>query len=151
MIRLPPRSTRTDTLLPYTTLFRSRAYTEWNRNFESDCIFREHILIFPSIGKNQTTGLDQTAATDQNTKRDQSAESGKPSNAGQSTEPTLRFFPESGEMLHGILNKIAFKTLSSAGKGLSVKGEIVDQTGRIVTTFSSSHLGMGSLHPTRQQ
>src|SRR3546814_4152296 len=24
MIRLPPRSTRTDTLLPYTTLFRSR-------------------------------------------------------------------------------------------------------------------------------
>src|SRR3546814_2546708 len=25
MIRLPPRSTRTDTLFPYTTLFRSRA------------------------------------------------------------------------------------------------------------------------------
>src|SRR3546814_12795436 len=49
-------------------------------------------------------------------------------------------------MLHGILNKIAFKTLSSAGKGLSVKGEIVDQTGRIVTTFSSSHLGMGSFY-----
>src|SRR3546814_7634036 len=27
MIRLPPRSTRTDTLFPYTTLFRSRAQT----------------------------------------------------------------------------------------------------------------------------
>src|SRR3546814_6995229 len=26
MIRRPPRSTRTDTLLPYTTLFRSRPY-----------------------------------------------------------------------------------------------------------------------------
>src|SRR3546814_6810893 len=26
MIRLPPRSTRTDTLFPYTTLFRSGAY-----------------------------------------------------------------------------------------------------------------------------
>src|SRR3546814_7107316 len=26
MIRRPPRSTRTDTLFPYTTLFRSRAY-----------------------------------------------------------------------------------------------------------------------------
>src|SRR3546814_6176892 len=26
MIRLPPRSTRTDTLFPYTTLFRSRSY-----------------------------------------------------------------------------------------------------------------------------
>src|SRR3546814_19335248 len=27
MIRLPPRSTRTDTLFPYTTLFRSRFYS----------------------------------------------------------------------------------------------------------------------------
>src|SRR3546814_1247377 len=27
MIRRPPRSTRTDTLFPYTTLFRSRAYS----------------------------------------------------------------------------------------------------------------------------
>src|SRR3546814_14739637 len=26
MIRLPPRSTRTDTLFPYTTLFRSRGF-----------------------------------------------------------------------------------------------------------------------------
>src|SRR3546814_3834875 len=30
MIRRPPRSTRTDTLFPYTTLFRSRA-SEWCR------------------------------------------------------------------------------------------------------------------------
>src|SRR3546814_2707695 len=37
MIRLPPRSTRTDTLFPYTTLFRSlllvlegRAFFEWS-------------------------------------------------------------------------------------------------------------------------
>src|SRR3546814_7236829 len=27
MIRRPPRSTRTDTLFPYTTLFRSKVYT----------------------------------------------------------------------------------------------------------------------------
>src|SRR3546814_20247180 len=27
MIRRPPRSTRTDTLLPYTTLFRSKGFT----------------------------------------------------------------------------------------------------------------------------
>src|SRR3546814_8355260 len=29
MIRRPPRSTRTDTLLPYTTLFRSRHLVSW--------------------------------------------------------------------------------------------------------------------------
>src|SRR3546814_10343387 len=31
MIRLPPRSTRTDTLFPYTTLFRSRKDKPGNR------------------------------------------------------------------------------------------------------------------------
>src|SRR3546814_13766266 len=29
MIRLPPRSTRTDTLFPYTTLFRSKPRLAW--------------------------------------------------------------------------------------------------------------------------
>src|SRR3546814_7946363 len=32
MIRRPPRSTRTDTLFPYTTLFRSHRYSEWPRS-----------------------------------------------------------------------------------------------------------------------
>src|SRR3546814_1175773 len=42
MIRQPPRSTRTDTLFPYTTLFRSREivdYIEWQCNKK-----REHEL-----------------------------------------------------------------------------------------------------------
>src|SRR3546814_4251769 len=32
MIRRPPRSTRTDTLFPYTTLFRSQAYEQLGRD-----------------------------------------------------------------------------------------------------------------------
>src|SRR3546814_2766131 len=34
MIRRPPRSTRTDTLFPYTTLFRSKAFVARNPRFE---------------------------------------------------------------------------------------------------------------------
>src|SRR3546814_2742947 len=34
MIRLPPRSTRTDTLFPYTTLFRSHARRFRSRNLQ---------------------------------------------------------------------------------------------------------------------
>src|SRR3546814_10783191 len=47
MIRRPPRSTRTDTLFPYTTLFRS-AFIE---NMVED-LFRENVLDqhFPDIG-----------------------------------------------------------------------------------------------------
>src|SRR3546814_2092838 len=32
MLRRPPRSTRTDTLFPYTTLFRSLVLTTWGRS-----------------------------------------------------------------------------------------------------------------------
>src|SRR3546814_3142209 len=32
MIRRPPRSTRTDTLFPYTTLFRSVGHAGWSRS-----------------------------------------------------------------------------------------------------------------------
>src|SRR3546814_8469185 len=33
MTRRPPRSTRTDTLFPYTTLFRSHSGARWSRSF----------------------------------------------------------------------------------------------------------------------
>src|SRR3546814_17830871 len=36
MMRRPPRSTRTDTLFPYTTLFRSDAATFHHRGFQAD-------------------------------------------------------------------------------------------------------------------
>src|SRR3546814_16463064 len=38
MIRHPPRSTRTDTLFPYTTLFRSARH-QWQANRDNHCHF----------------------------------------------------------------------------------------------------------------
>src|SRR3546814_7486775 len=43
MIRRPPRSTRTDTLFPYTTLFRSR--TAVNRSLSSFVVYTEYLLL----------------------------------------------------------------------------------------------------------
>src|SRR3546814_9545281 len=40
MIRRPPRSTRTDTLFPYTTLFRSRQQEAEGKNAEVDALYR---------------------------------------------------------------------------------------------------------------
>src|SRR3546814_1309332 len=37
MIRRPPRSTRTDTLFPYTTLFRSPVFRKRRRNSPAPC------------------------------------------------------------------------------------------------------------------
>src|SRR3546814_6725886 len=57
MIRRPPRSTRTDTLFPYTTLFRSVGSTKrvTTRNKEQTCaemqdFFRQTEMILANIG-----------------------------------------------------------------------------------------------------
>src|SRR3546814_9783546 len=41
MIRRPPRSTRTDTLFPYTTLFRSKSYDGWRWQRELGALISE--------------------------------------------------------------------------------------------------------------
>src|SRR3546814_4457418 len=40
MIRLPPRSTRTDTLFPYTTLFRSLAFLDAGGGYAEEVVAR---------------------------------------------------------------------------------------------------------------
>src|SRR3546814_11445121 len=51
MIRRPPRSTRTDTLFPYTTLFRSKAVV---------CkISRQNIQLFPLYSRNVIPDMKQ--------------------------------------------------------------------------------------------
>src|SRR3546814_10335000 len=44
MIRRPPRSTRTDTLFPYTTLFRSTVYI---RHFAADGAYNNFVVVHP--------------------------------------------------------------------------------------------------------
>src|SRR3546814_11626728 len=61
MIRRPPRSTRTDTLLPYTTLFRSDALT--NSYLVSDTGFVSLPLIGNIPAKGKTVGELQDQIT----------------------------------------------------------------------------------------
>ncbi len=57
----------------------------------------------------------------------------------------LQFFPESGELVHGLHGKVGYKALDSNGKGFKISGIIVDDRENVVTKFSSNHLGMGIL------
>src|SRR3546814_12255512 len=45
MIRRPPRSTRTDTLFPYTTLFRSNRHAAWRGCIGARVRWRRHLLL----------------------------------------------------------------------------------------------------------
>lgn len=56
----------------------------------------------------------------------------------------LQFFPESGELVHGISGLVGFKALDHHGKGKRVEGEIINEKKEVLARFKSNELGMGS-------
>ncbi len=57
----------------------------------------------------------------------------------------LQFFPESGELVHGLPGVLGFKALDSVGKGKLVEGEIINSKEEVIARFSSNVLGMGTV------
>lgn len=58
----------------------------------------------------------------------------------------LQFFPESGKLLYGTDNRIAFKAIDEFAKPVDIQGNIVDESGNRITSFDSFHDGMGAFN-----
>ncbi|MEX1240281.1 MAG: carboxypeptidase-like regulatory domain-containing protein [Cyclobacteriaceae bacterium] len=99
-----------------------RAYTRWMRNEDPEFFYSKKIQIFNAA----TTSMEP------------------PEDTGPS-KIDLQFFPEGGTIVAGLQTQLAFKAIDSYGRSLEVEGKIVDQENRIVTTFRSTHRGMGAL------
>ncbi len=104
--------------------YRVRAYTRWMLNNGADNFFDQTLRVGSAI----------------NNKVFESALRG---NSIVNQKANIQFFPEGGELLEGIDNKVAFKISSNNGAGLDATGVLTDNAGRQITTFKSSHLGMG--------
>lgn len=65
----------------------------------------------------------------------------------------MSFYPEGGDMVHGLPGRIAFKALNEFGKPADVEGIVLDEDGKEVASFSSYHMGMGAIDliPARWQ
>lgn len=55
----------------------------------------------------------------------------------------VQFFPESGKIIAGTTNTVAFKAVNEFGKPADISGELVDESGNIILDFKSLHDGMG--------
>lgn len=62
----------------------------------------------------------------------------------ESRKISLQFFPEGGNFVSGTENKIAFKATDQNGLPMNVTGNIYNEAGTNITTFSNVHDGMGS-------
>lgn len=92
-----------------------RSYTNWMRNFDEAYFFHRQIEIW-------NTELKEVSAIE--------------------GDLDVQFFPEGGDLVNGVLSKVAFKATGPDGLGKVVKGKILDgQT--VIAEFESNWLGMG--------
>lgn len=59
--------------------------------------------------------------------------------------PEIRFFPEGGEMVSGLVSPVAFEIKDPEGKVLQIKGQLIDQDGKEVIPLETIHEGRGVL------
>jgi hypothetical protein len=102
--------------------YRIRAYTNYMRNFSDQLFFNKEISI---IGKNE-----------QNESSNQISHAANP--------VKLDFFPEGGSLIENVASKVAFKAVDKLGYGCNINGKIYSSDGDLITSFTSSHCGMGS-------
>jgi len=111
------------------TNYHIRAYTQWMRNESHPQFFEKAIPVGGKAGISIPAGAV------------------KPPTA--SAGPDVQFLPEGGRLVTGLNSKVAFKAVDHNGLGINIKGEVIDNDGHQLCTFSSAHLGMGyfSLQP----
>jgi TonB-dependent SusC/RagA subfamily outer membrane receptor len=97
-----------------------RAYTNYMRNGLEDFFFQKEITILNPDKARDAGGENLQADID------------------------LQFFPEGGNLISGVENRIAFKAINQSGRSVDVEGEMVDDQNAVVATFKTSHQGMGS-------
>jgi hypothetical protein len=113
--------------------YRIRAYTQWMLNFGDNFVFEKEIDV-----KN-FDGLDITDNMNIKKKDIQPAAE----TVINYDDVGIEFFPESGSLIAGVENTVAFKASDWSGRSREVSGGIFNSAGDTVALFASEHLGMG--------
>ncbi|TWI93911.1 hypothetical protein JN11_04921 [Mucilaginibacter frigoritolerans] len=100
--------------------YKFRAYTNWMKNFSSDFYFEKMVTFVNPLKSPEGSIKASELAYD------------------------IRFFPEGGNLVSGIESKVAFKAVNQNGKGIDLKGVVIDQHNDTVAKFKSLKFGMGS-------
>jgi hypothetical protein len=97
--------------------FSINAYSLWMLNFPS-FVFRKTVFIY---GNDYT--IKKTAAS--------------------AAAVNVAFYPEGGDLINGISNRMAFKITDANGMPLSARGTIENQAGKKIADMITEHDGMG--------
>jgi hypothetical protein len=93
-----------------------KAYTKWMLNFDSSFLYNKDIRI---LSKSAAGSFKNTVI------------------------PSLQFFPEGGDAIEGVSNKIAFQADDQWGRPVKIKGIVENNHGEKVDSLRILHDGMG--------
>lgn len=100
--------------------YRIRSYTSWMKNFSADYFFEKPLHIVNTLAKPARPAGDNIPEYD------------------------IQFFPEGGDLVAGLLSKIAFRAVDSHGKGIDFNGAIVDENSDTVARIRPLKFGIGN-------
>jgi len=115
-----------------------RAYTRFMENLGDDYFFKKNIRI-----ENLSSDTKQKPQAPQK-RRKEKAEEG---------DFDVSFYPEGGNLIEGAFCKVAFKALNRTGQSETVSGEIIDESGAVLTNVQTFHAGTGvfGINPNAQK
>jgi hypothetical protein len=70
--------------------------------------------------------------------------SSQPDKEESSLPVDVQFFPESGPLIENVSALLGFKAVNLSGYGCDITGKVFSSLGDTITSFASTHLGMGS-------
>lgn len=109
-----------------------RSYTNWMRNFGEEGFFECEILV--------RNPKEENFVNRRSIRRNRAFNRELESLTGRYQ---FAFFPEGGHLVAGVESRVAFKAANMAGAGLEASGRLLDDSGREVLRFETTHHGMG--------
>lgn len=116
--------------------YRIRAYTQWMRNAGDDYFF-DHLFMVGS------STADLNIKSEGNSLGDKTSKASASSVQKSASTYDIQFFPEGGNLINGVITKVAFKAVAPSGYGAAIKGTVVDDQNTNIIDFKSEHAGIG--------
>ncbi len=109
-----------------------RAYSDWMRNFSKDYFFTQYLYIKNHGYEDRIPRSDVRRNRRFNRNIERMEESYE-----------VAFFPEGGNLVSGLTNRVAFKVIDLKGRGSEAEGKIVDDQGSEIVRFKTGPSGVG--------
>ncbi|MDX2443606.1 MAG: TonB-dependent receptor plug domain-containing protein, partial [Bacteroidales bacterium] len=105
-----------------------QAYTDFQKALGQDTFFHKILKISKLKSSSESTDIEPTISEE------------------RIPEIDVRFLPEGGFLLAGQMNVLAYKAIDKSGRAISIKGEILNSEGKVVSSFASKYKGMDTIH-----